>query len=945
MDIQGAIVYRCYRGHARIESSPQPSTRRRRWRLPALRITLPAIQIGWLALMLMVLVPKRTGSRHDEFRAWCEKFPPIRGGAAITASAAGGNWNASGAWVGGTPPGSGDDVALASTSGNISVNVASACRNFDATGYTNTLAFSGLSLTINPTAAGTVTFVAGMTITGVATIAIVSATGTNSTLTTGGKTLPGVNFNSSTTGGVTLADGLTISGTFTHTQGNVNTNGQTCNWGAYSNTGTATRSLTMGASAITLPGTSVQATWTLTSATGMTITANTATVTESGASASFSSATINWNGMGLVQNGSGNGTIAGTAPTLGSYTRNSTAAKADAFVLSAASLTCTGGFTAAGSTVTSRVLVQTSAVGTQRTITAASATLTNVDFMDITGAGAATWSGTSIGDSQGNGNISFDASVTQTRTGAGGAWSTAGNWTSRVPLPQDDVVIGAGASGTITGDMPRAGRSIDYTGFTGTLTNSVIATTYGNLTLASGMTVTNSSVNFAGRGSQTITTNGKSMNSTISFAAAGGTYTLQDSLAMLAAGNFTVNSGTVDANGFNVSIASNFNFAGGTLFMRSGTFTTTTAVAGTPWTASGTINAGTSTIVLNNGGGANAQTFSGGGKTYYNLAIQGGGSTMTIAGSSTFNGVSIVPGRTVAGTAGTTQTVASGANFSATGTAASPITLQSSSAGTQWTLSVPSGTVSCDYLVLQDSKATGGATFLAGSHSSNVSGNTGWSPGFVQGNTAFAAGSGGAQAVAYAANVQAGDLLIASGGWQSVASASFAVTDTMGNNWRTLDVVVDATQGATVGVAIAIARATGPNTVTVTPGGTATFRRVWIQEYTGVNAVDQHAHATGNAATLNSGTVTTGYPNEVVWGLGNSVNGTAAAGAGYTLRQTASSESTEDQVLEAPGPIAVTFPDAAGGSQYICIIATFFNQPRPTPISLPSQAVARAASW
>jgi hypothetical protein len=53
-------------------------------------------------------------------------------------------------------------------------------------------------------------------------------------------------------------------------------------------------------------------------------------------------------------------------------------------------------------------------------------------------------------------------------------------------------------------------------------------------------------------------------------------------------------------------------------------------------------------------------------------------------------------------------------------------TLQSTTSGTQFTLSKASGTVSRDYLSIKDSNATGGATWDAGANSTNVSNNTGW---------------------------------------------------------------------------------------------------------------------------------------------------------------------------------------------------------------------------
>jgi hypothetical protein len=54
------------------------------------------------------------------------------------------------------------------------------------------------------------------------------------------------------------------------------------------------------------------------------------------------------------------------------------------------------------------------------------------------------------------------------------------------------------------------------------------------------------------------------------------------------------------------------------------------------------------------------------------------------------------------------------------------VTINSSSAGTQATLSKSGGTVSVGYLSIRDSNATGDATWNAGATSTNVSNNTGW---------------------------------------------------------------------------------------------------------------------------------------------------------------------------------------------------------------------------
>lgn len=115
----------------------------------------------------------------------------------------GGNWNAVGTWVEGIVPVNGDAVVATATSGQLTVNVSSACTSIDFTNYTNTFTMNA-ALTV----AGNVTFVSAMSLAGSSTLTI-SAT---STLTTHGKT---VSFPITVTGLsaaiLTLGDDLNIS--------------------------------------------------------------------------------------------------------------------------------------------------------------------------------------------------------------------------------------------------------------------------------------------------------------------------------------------------------------------------------------------------------------------------------------------------------------------------------------------------------------------------------------------------------------------------------------------------------------------------------------------------------------------------------------------------------------------------------------------------------------
>ena len=74
-------------------------------------------------------------------------------------------------------------------------------------------------------------------------------------------------------------------------------------------------------------------------------------------------------------------------------------------------------------------------------------------------------------------------------------------------------------------------------------------------------------------------------------------------------------------------------------------------------------------------------------------------------------------------TAGTTQTTT---NLTLNSSAGNVLTIDSLTAGVAATISVATGDLEYDYLSLKDSTAAGGATFYAGSHSTDVSGNSGW---------------------------------------------------------------------------------------------------------------------------------------------------------------------------------------------------------------------------
>lgn len=137
-----------------------------------------------------------------------------------TISNTGGNYNATGTWVEGAVPTSADDVVATATSGQLTVNVASAAQSFNFTNYTNTLTMNN-AWTVSGT--GTQTFVAAMTIVGSSNI---SLTGTGATIVSNGKLIPNLSFSGSKTIGDTLnVTNISLNNTQVLTSNSINCSG------------------------------------------------------------------------------------------------------------------------------------------------------------------------------------------------------------------------------------------------------------------------------------------------------------------------------------------------------------------------------------------------------------------------------------------------------------------------------------------------------------------------------------------------------------------------------------------------------------------------------------------------------------------------------------------------------------------------------------------------
>lgn len=310
---------------------------------------------------------------------------------------------------------------------------------------------------------------------------------------------------------------------------------------------------------------------------------------------------------------------------------------------------------------------------------------------------------------------------------AGTKWAATSGGTGgeTVPTTADDVYFDAASgSGTVTvATTSFQCRNLDFTGFTGTFAGATSGVVAGSLTFGQGMTRTyTGGVTFTGAGSNTITTNGIALATSLTFNNAAGTWTLADNLVNTTTRTITLTAGTLNLNGKTTTCglftSSNSNVRslllnGGLLNVHTN-FTVTNSTNFTVDT--------TGTISMNSG---SAKTFDGGGKSYPVLN-QGGAGVLTIVGANTFaNVTNTVQPATISFPASATTTVSA---FSVAGSSAGLITINSSTAGTQATLSDASGTNSVLYCSIKDIAATGGATWLAYSDNYNTDSgnNSGW---------------------------------------------------------------------------------------------------------------------------------------------------------------------------------------------------------------------------
>jgi hypothetical protein len=758
------------------------------------------------------------------------------------------------------------------------------CNDITISGLDGTMTLAGTSIGL--TVSGSLSFPATnltRTYTGTTTF---NATTTGKTITTNGVAFGGAVTFDGVGGAWTLGSAFSLGGSLlTVINGTFDTSvsNYAVTLGAFNSSNSSTRTINLNGSTLTLSGS-----WTMTNSTNATLNAGTSQITLSAIAVTFAGGGLTYNNISFTSPTPTTTTKSITgANTFNNVTFTAPSSSGGSNNISiGANQTINGTLTVPGTNGDRRLFVRSDTIGTSRTLTCAAESLTDVDFRDIVVAGAGSpFTGTRLGDCGGNTNITFDAGVDKYwNLAAGGNWNATA-WAlssggsvaaANFPLAQDTVIIentGLNTSATITiniayniGTLNTSTRTNAMTLASGTI-NPIF---YGNFTYGSGVTPTGTGTyTFSNRSTKTLNSGGKTFPQIINInAPSGGIQLLTNNLSVSTSATLT--QGTLNLNGLSFTVPSlatatgtkNITFNGGTLTISSSGATAFNNAAPTGFTT--TAGTGTGTISMTS---ASAKTFVGGGSVYNCTLNQGGAGTLTITGANTFNDITetVPTANQITFPASTTTTVN---NFTLSGTAGNLVSIRSSTPGTRFTLSKSSGAVSVSYVDIQDSNATGGATWQATTTNGNVdSGNNlGWS--FISGTYVDASA-----AVIALADVSclASRVRLFQGSVNASATVTAVATRLlMGQGSINCDATVTATG---IRIRVGSGSVTGSAVVTAAPNFTASGNAAIAANA----AVSAYANATFDSAPIITGNATISADGQIIgeeWGDSSVVTST-----------------------------------------------------------------------
>lgn len=154
----------------------------------------------------------------------------------------------------------------------------------------------------------------------------------------------------------------------------------------------------------------------------------------------------------------------------------------------------------------------------------------------------------------------------------------------------------------------------------------------------------------------------------------------------------------------------------------------------------------------------------------------------------------------------------------------------------------------------------------------------------------------------------AGNTIVVYAIWNNTNSV--AITDSRGNSYTNVGSPLTWGSGYSAQVFYASNVAGGSDVITATfRTSVNSFGVLYVHEYAGIsktNPVDVTSSAVGASSSLNSGSVTTTSPNDLVFGAGVSDDSVTAGGSGFSVRDLSYGNITEDKIATSAGSYAAT---------------------------------------
>ena len=179
--------------------------------------------------------------------------------------------------------------------------------------------------------------------------------------------------------------------------------------------------------------------------------------------------------------------------------------------------------------------------------------------------------------------------------------------------------------------------------------------------------------------------------------------------------------------------------------------------------------------------------------------------------------------------------------------------------------------------------------------------------------------------VTYPSSQTQGNTNIVVVGWNDSSATVKSVVDSLGNSYS---LAIGPTVGTALTQSIYYAPNihSGSNTVTVTFSQAAVYPDVRVLEYSGLNTtspLDAAVAATGNSSTASSGSATTKFASELIFGADMVFTLTQGPGPGFTSRTiTNDGDIAEDENVSATGSYSATAPLTSSGP-WVMQMATF----------------------